>query len=362
MGTVTGKRQRNGLLDFVKLVAIALVITNHIEWTSVNRHSFLFPFLIDMAVPVFLIISAYLRAKKTDNIGVWKNYTPQNLLTSFLGIFIPYVIAAVSEIIIAERKYRLYDIFPAYRGSFSSALKWFATGLSGPGSYYILILLQLIILFPLIYLLFKKNKNSGLALCAVINVLYDAGVYCFDVDPGIYKFLIFRYILVIGFGIYLAKTDFSRKDDITAAVMFTLGALYVAVNMYIYPFPLFQSWKSSSMLAAPYAYGIMYFLMKYLRNIKYRKIYVFGKATLHIYFVQMAYFAFNYQNFIRNKFGIHQSTRWNLINTVLSVIFCFAAGLLFYMIETRIRKLLFRGLRLEPKDKSDSTPHLAMKQ
>ena len=48
-------RQRS--VDFLKGICILLVIFTHCTWTEAERLKYLFPFWVDMAVPVFMILS-----------------------------------------------------------------------------------------------------------------------------------------------------------------------------------------------------------------------------------------------------------------------------------------------------------------
>ena len=61
--------RRNNLFDAIKMICILMIVINHMSWTTAERQMFIFPFIIGMAVPVFLIISSYLRAKKIETVG-----------------------------------------------------------------------------------------------------------------------------------------------------------------------------------------------------------------------------------------------------------------------------------------------------
>lgn len=61
------------ILDILKFICIVMVIVTHYEWTDEQRRQLLFPYWIDMEVPVFMLISGYLGAMsferhKIDNI------------------------------------------------------------------------------------------------------------------------------------------------------------------------------------------------------------------------------------------------------------------------------------------------------
>ena len=53
---------RNSVIDIIKGICILFVIITHYQWTNEQRLMLLFPFWIDMAVPLFMIFSGYLSA------------------------------------------------------------------------------------------------------------------------------------------------------------------------------------------------------------------------------------------------------------------------------------------------------------
>lgn len=54
---------RYDTVDVLKGVGAVLIIFTHYAWTNEERLRYLFPFWVNMAVPVFMIISGYVSAK-----------------------------------------------------------------------------------------------------------------------------------------------------------------------------------------------------------------------------------------------------------------------------------------------------------
>lgn len=54
--------QRYTNLDVVKGICILMAIFTHYDWSDKQRILLLFPFWIDMAVPVFMVITGYVSA------------------------------------------------------------------------------------------------------------------------------------------------------------------------------------------------------------------------------------------------------------------------------------------------------------
>lgn len=336
--------KRNNLLDFIKFVAILLVIITHESWNKSQKNSFIFPYIIDMAVPFFLLISSYLRTAKIDKQGLRKTFCTDKIIKTFVKLLLSYFIVITIELltIILINKFSGNNGLINYT-SIKSLFIWTITGGSGPGSYYIPILIQLIPYFLIIYFLFKKNITAGLITSFFINIVYEVLVYLTNFNPQLYRILIFRYTLLIGFGIYLyLKKKSEKHNNFFEYIMLIIGLIYVTSNHYFVHFPLFQDWKSTSMLCAPYAYASLYFLMKYFSKMKYTFFCQIGKASYHIYLIQMFYYAF--RKFIISKFITINSV---FITLPISIILCIGFGYLFYKIELPIREKLINFINIK---------------
>ncbi len=101
---VSNKKQgRNLLLDCIKGICILLVVITHLPWQSEQRLALLFSYWIDMAVPVFMILSGYLTAKSMEKSGLQafpECYEKKRLLKSILRLTIPYLMAYVLEMVL----------------------------------------------------------------------------------------------------------------------------------------------------------------------------------------------------------------------------------------------------------------------
>lgn len=80
------------LIDFLKGSCILFVILTHYAWSDAERLSYLFPFWIDMAVPVFMVISGFVGAKSFHRRGIdtfEKAYKAQTLCDRFIRYTVP---------------------------------------------------------------------------------------------------------------------------------------------------------------------------------------------------------------------------------------------------------------------------------
>ena len=84
-------QDRKSVIDIIKGIAILAVIITHTSWTKEERLSYLFPFWIDQAVPVFMIMSGYVNSlsyckKRLENLTEAFVGTPLKIASAFLTI------------------------------------------------------------------------------------------------------------------------------------------------------------------------------------------------------------------------------------------------------------------------------------
>ena len=162
---------RNRTIDILKGLSIMFVILTHYEYYPDGaRLQYLFPFWIVMAVPIFMIISGYVNAASYEKKGAatFKDvYRPATIAKKLLRFVIPFVIAWILELllIIFVKGVKTLPI--------TFLLKFFFRGGYGKGSYYVPMLIQMVFLFPLIYLVIRKWKGWGLLLCGALNLVYE---------------------------------------------------------------------------------------------------------------------------------------------------------------------------------------------
>ena len=95
--------QRNQMLDILKGICIIFVVITHFSWMNEIELWLLFPFTIDMAVPVFMLISGYVYAAsyRRNNVeNILQGYSIKRLRKSFLRYTIPYVTCFSAEVIL----------------------------------------------------------------------------------------------------------------------------------------------------------------------------------------------------------------------------------------------------------------------
>ena len=99
------QEERNHFIDALKGICILFVIITHFSWSDEERLKFLFPFWIDMAVPIFMIISGYVYAisyKKHNIANISAAYSLKNIDNKLIRYTIPFAGIFIAEQILSE--------------------------------------------------------------------------------------------------------------------------------------------------------------------------------------------------------------------------------------------------------------------
>lgn len=98
--------KRNDFIDFIKGMCMIFVIITHSSFTIQQRRNYLFPFWIDMAVPILMIVSGYvcsLSIKSKNSYCSLEIITPSYIIKRSLRLTIPFSIAFMVEWIMLQR-------------------------------------------------------------------------------------------------------------------------------------------------------------------------------------------------------------------------------------------------------------------
>lgn len=182
-------------IDCIKGIAIVMVIVFH----SIISYSLqVFSILhIEQAVPLFLIITAYLTFYRIKINGSKGYYAPSNIIKLIKRIFIPYFIFQLLIISVSVLKKDFNWISSILNGG------------NGMGSYYPWLYFQYWLLLPLIYTLLTKNIKWGGVILIVVSAIIEL-IFSFlstatvnnNIFDQIWRLFVGRYIF-IGYIAYL---------------------------------------------------------------------------------------------------------------------------------------------------------------
>lgn len=336
---VLTKKNRIVIFDYLKAFAIILVIINHYGHTSWNyliKNTLIYPAVIQMAVPIFMIVTGctFSMSYNKKYTRLSEMYMPKELAVRVLRFWIPFFFAFVFEVIASI-------IVIDMHFSPLSLIKAFMVG--GPGlngSYYVPVLVQLVFVFPLIFIAIKKHNNKGLMLCMTVNLIYEVLCSQLKINSGLYRVLMPRYITYVALGCWLYFNDYktNKKWLLTS---FVLGFAYVLIRyfgLFGYSKPIvFKLWTATSMVIALYIFPVVAWLINKFKgycppdnkvNILALTI---GNASFHIFLVQMIHYNL-FNNYVIKLFN-HPA-----VNMPLNILICVSIGILFYSIEKGISK------------------------
>ncbi len=255
------------------------------------------------AVAIFLIISGYLLCGSMDKCTMKEWYTKRNIIPRVLRFYFPFVFIFAVGLI--------YKIFVLrYEYTFLEVVARFILGGFKPGSYYITILAELVVVFPVIYAVVKRFGFGGVIICTVFTLTYDVCSTYLGMSPVAYKFLIFRFTSHIAFGIYARISEYEKCKKLNFAV-FLLGVSYALLCMTfkIVEPKIFFQWQEASFPTAFLLYPVIVWFFNRFNGLQYndtalsRSVMLFSNATYHIFLVQLLYyttFGFPFNEYVGN--------------------------------------------------------------
>lgn len=306
--------KRNSNIDLLKTISILLVIVIHALPMNVQMVLGR-PFIMQHAVPVFMILFGYNRVKSIEKrklTAATDLYEWTYLWKQLKTILIPY--AAVWLLF----EFSYFGLI--HGGAPLDLIESFVIGGRGPGGYFILLMVQAILFFPILFHVIDRfQPEKALTGIFLVNILLE--VMSADMHPDMYRLLITRHIFTIALGIYLAK----REESITLKKWLPLVAfslLYIiSVDYGGVHFAIEHMWDSQHAPAYFWTFLLVYLGLKV--PFKERSlITLIGKSSYHIFLIQKIYFMFRNALFSDIPYQI---------DVFISVFVSVALGIGFYM-------------------------------
>ncbi|MGV3502986.1 MAG: acyltransferase family protein [Adhaeribacter sp.] len=287
-------------IDVVKGLAIISVILLHSLELGFRQSTYA-AFHIGQAVPLFLILMGL-------NLGLATNGRRQafsalytrlyferrvdRLLVPLLLVYLASFLAGVAWLWITQQNkiningYSLIGLLPV----------------SGPGNYFVTLVLQSILLLPLIGYFFQRQPVLTVLLLVAGEVLFlllSNSVRLFDENNYLYSAALPRYFSAIAGGLILSRLVVRplRARTLALLLLLALGSaayLFEVVYLNLQVPGIRADWDTQNLLAFGYAASLLLLLFKLLpqRSNKgaLRFLAALGKASYHIFLVQVVYF------------------------------------------------------------------------
>ena len=98
-------------VDFLKGLCILFVVITHSSWSNMQRLNYLFPFWINMAVPIFMIVSGYLYAHSYSSKEIYnleQAYRMADIIRRCIRYIVPIFLIIMIEYLIFGSDTKLY--------------------------------------------------------------------------------------------------------------------------------------------------------------------------------------------------------------------------------------------------------------
>lgn len=339
------KKERSNVLDIIKGLMIIFIIITHFRFVypdDYKRYGFFF--WIDMAVPVFMIITGYVTSIQYRKRGIESfdyAYSIEVVIPKVLRFLVPFFLITLLEL-----PYMIEINNPGIIGTIAIIVR----GGGGPGAYYTPVMIQLVFLVPLIYLLIKKYDWFGVIICFVLTALWEMIQYCWGMDDQSYEIIAFRYISIIAFGCFIAigKKELSKK---ILGLMFIIGLIWQAALNYIPLHPVFMNyvWARVNYLPSLLVMPVLYVLIRQFSGGKVNipLLQEIGKASFNIFLVQRVFYGCGLAGVV------YKIIDNMLLQLIVCICICLVGGYIFYIIEHRLTSILVNFIRNKNYFKDD---------
>jgi len=326
--------KRNHFLDILKGISILFITATHYDFTDQQRLDYFFPFWIDMAVPVFMLISGYVATasfRKRNITTIEQAYAMPITLTKLFRYTIPFAMAWLVEVAFMVRTNGIHNLGPI------SLLIHFMKGGDGAGAFYYPLLMQLVFVFPLIYFLIERQGFFGLILAFVGTYVMEIAKGVYQMEENTYCLLIFRYTFIIAVGVYLASSYYKPRW-VVAVVAVLIGFAFIFLTEYHgLQVPFIDYWKRTSLFGCLYIAPIVGTGLYFLKDMKIPPLEFLGKASYNIFLTQKIYYTHG-----RYFYDRIPGEKYDCLVTMVIIL---AVGIVFYLISEPITKAICNRIK-----------------
>ncbi len=329
--------QRNHFIDVLKGILIIGVIVLHFPLEESIRLKYLFPFWLNMMVPCFMFITGYvytLSFKRREITSLEEAYKSRRIFQQMIRYISPFTLAFIAEWVLL-RVLGIYRVNVITYGPLALCMDYLRGG-KGMGSYYFPLMIQCVVLFPVIYFVIKKYQLKGLLYCLLGNAFFEVLKTAYSMNETEYRLLIFRYLFIMAAGCYFAMgpTISKRKSIVLSAGCMVVGLFFCYLFGYTnYTPKILTMWSGTSFLAILFLVPVLGGLITRI-PIHCYPLELIGKASFHIFLVQMIYYALAER--------IYELLPEKCPQLLMTIIACVGLGILFYWIEKPITKWLVK--------------------
>lgn len=263
-------------LDFIRVIAALSVIVIHVTapYVLVNKYGYIMNQGVRYAVPIFVLISGLLLMHSYS----MKEFKLRDFFRKrFNKILIPYIIWTLIYMLFNNRN-SIGTLFQQNSQFASLLLKRLRYGTADSHLYFIIIMIQLYLLFPVLKKLIEKAPKTTLWISFIITLVYHTGVYLnllhkvtlpYSVVPY-YEFFP-TWIFFFVFGMYFTKNIAVFTKNIREKRITIIAVWFVSLLLLIADSKLTNTYESSIkpsiIIYCITTFLFLYAVFTYFRNI-----------------------------------------------------------------------------------------------
>ena len=336
-------------IDILKALAIISIIVLHTIPSNMVKHPMSI-FIIYQAVPIFFILMAinasmsFKRHKYDVLTSVYPDYLKGRFERVIYPLIILWILSLIMGILLSKDVYFGIMTFVGY------------LPLSGPGNYFISILIQFVLIFPILYKLYKYNPKYLLITGFILNFVFEilsTQISFLSDNSYWYRACILRYLFLIILGMWLVdnfesanlKSLIKKKNVLTGLIV---SIVYITgVSIFSWKFPYFQSsWQPQTILSFFYPLIICAIGIRYLPSVPnniWNCIGLIGKASYHIFLIQILFFVSGLQLIFYDLSLQNTFNSVTLLVVTVNITILIILGLLFYYMDLKVSPVFNQG-------------------
>jgi hypothetical protein len=257
-------------------------------------YSALFP---QQVVPLFIIIMSFTTSLSFSRKGYRKveDFFQRNQIkTKIRRFFVPFFIIFSLSFIIGL----IIDATNRQILSLNFRLLMGYLPINGPGNYFIPLIIQMVVFFPLIYFFYRYNRNAclitGFVLAFIIEIANQFGTQGIWYEDSLVRF--FPHI-ILGIWISDLYLEHRLKNILLIAFGLLSGLYLIFISQFgsgiLFGIQFVPYLASQNLFASGWTAILLILGLIYLPDVKNKftgPLAIFGKATYHIFLVQIVYF------------------------------------------------------------------------